>query len=131
MADYTKKNINEIKDSAEEYGVGEMQAARFGAEDLETADAGFSHIHVKPGQRQPFGHKHDEAEEIYFVVSGSGQVRLDDETVDLSEKDVLRIAPPVSRRFQAGDDGLELLVFGTRHEGDGEVLPDFWAPDEN
>jgi mannose-6-phosphate isomerase-like protein (cupin superfamily) len=130
MPNYTKKNISEIKDSAAEHGVGEMQAARFGAGDVEAEDTGFAHIHVKPGQRQPFGHKHDDAEEIYFVVSGSGQVRLDDETVDLAEKDVLRVAAPVARRFQAGDDGLELLAFGAHHKGDGEILPDFWAPDE-
>ncbi|MEA2351639.1 MAG: hypothetical protein QOJ14_53, partial [Thermoleophilaceae bacterium] len=23
--------------------------------------------------------------------------------------------------------GLELIVFGPRHEGDGEILPDFWS----
>jgi hypothetical protein len=34
----------------------------------------------------------------------------------------------VTRAFEAGEDGLELLVFGPRHQGDGEVVHgDFWA----
>lgn len=34
----------------------------------------------------------------------------------------------MARAFEAGDEGLELLVFGPRHEKDGEVLrEDFWS----
>ena len=29
----------------------------------------------------------------------------------------------------AGPDGLQLLAFGPRHEGDGEILKDFWPAD--
>jgi hypothetical protein len=28
----------------------------------------------------------------------------------------------VARAFEAGPDGLELLVFGPHHQGDGEIL---------
>jgi hypothetical protein len=28
--------------------------------------------------------------------------------------------------FEAGSEGLELLAFGPRHEGDGEVIRDWW-----
>lgn len=129
MPDYTKKNVADLKDSAKEYGISEIQEARFGAGEVDAEKTGFGHQVLKPGKRQAFGHKHDEAEEIYYMIAGSGQVRLDDETVDLVEKDVLRVAPEVARRFQAGADGLEYLSFGTRHEGDGEVMPDFWAPE--
>jgi hypothetical protein len=42
--------------------------------------------------------------------------------------DAIRVAPNVIRAFEAGPDGLELLAFGPRHEGDGEVLEeDVWA----
>jgi hypothetical protein len=33
----------------------------------------------------------------------------------------------VTRQFEAGSDGLEMLAFGPRHEGDGEVLPGWWS----
>jgi hypothetical protein len=41
--------------------------------------------------------------------------------------DAIRVAPGVTRAFQAGPDGLELLAFGPRHDGDGDVLPGWWS----
>ncbi len=129
MAEFTKKNLTEIKDSAREFGIGEIQEARFPGKDLDAKDTGVGHLRIKPGKRQAFGHQHDEAEEVYFVVSGSGRVRLDDEVVELAKDDFLRVSPQVKRRFEAGQDGLEFVVFGTRHEGDGAIDPEFWAPE--
>ena len=31
------------------------------------------------------------------------------------------------RYLEAGPEGLSVLVFGPRHEGDGEILRDFWT----
>ena len=59
-----------------------MQEARFATDDLEATDTGVSHVRLKAGKRQPFGHKHDEAEEVYVVIAGKGRVKLDDEIVD-------------------------------------------------
>ncbi|MDQ3729709.1 MAG: cupin domain-containing protein, partial [Actinomycetota bacterium] len=112
------------------FGMGELQEARFPAKELDAEDTGFGHQRIKPNQRQGLGHSHDDAEEVYFVVAGSGRVRLDDEEVDLEKEDFLRVAPEVKRRFEAGSDGMELVVFGTRHEGDGDMDPSFWAPDD-
>jgi mannose-6-phosphate isomerase-like protein (cupin superfamily) len=131
MADYTKKNLSEIKDSAQEFGIGEIQEARFPAEDLDSKATGVGHLRLKPGKRQAFGHRHDEAEEIYFVVAGSGRVMLEEELVELEKGDLLRVAPEVTRRFEADDEGLEYVVFGKWHEGDGEIDSDFWAPEDN
>ena len=61
------------------------------------------------------------------LTSGSGRAKLDDEIVDLSALDALRVAPKVTRAFEAGPDGLELLAFGPHHEGDGEIIQDWWA----
>jgi mannose-6-phosphate isomerase-like protein (cupin superfamily) len=130
MADYTKRNVSELKDSAEEYGVGEAMSVRFPTKELDAEETGMGHHFLKPGKRQSFGHKHDKAEEVYFIVSGSGRVRLDDETVELEKADFLRVAPSVMRRFEGGDDGLEFISFGTRHEGDGDIDPGFWAPED-
>ena len=131
MPDYTKKNVSELNDQAPDFGMGELQEARFPAKELDAEDTGFGHQRIKPNKRQGFGHSHDDAEEVYFVVAGSGRVRLDDDEVDLKKEDFLRVAPEVKRRFEAGPDGLELVVFGTRHEGDGDMDPGFWAPDDD
>jgi hypothetical protein len=55
-------------------------------------------------------------------------MKLDDEVVDVKRLDAIRVAPPVVRAFEAGDEGLEVLAFGPRHEGDGEILEgEFWS----
>jgi hypothetical protein len=41
--------------------------------------------------------------------------------------DALRVAPGVVRAFEAGPDGIELLAFGPRHAGDGEIIADWWT----
>jgi quercetin dioxygenase-like cupin family protein len=58
------------------------------------------------------------------VIAGSGRINLDGKAVELHPLDAVRVAPPVARAFEAGPDGLELLVFGPHHEGDGEILSD-------
>jgi mannose-6-phosphate isomerase-like protein (cupin superfamily) len=124
---YTLRNMEEVADIAPGSGFGEFQEARFARMALDCQQTGVTLIRVKPGKRQAFGHRHENAEEVYVVLSGSGRARLDDETVELKALDALRVAPTVARRFEAGDEGLELLAVGPHHEKDGELLPDFWA----
>jgi mannose-6-phosphate isomerase-like protein (cupin superfamily) len=123
--DYSIKNLREVKDAAAEAGVSDSLEARFAHEDVGAKDTGFSFQVVKAGQRQPFAHKHGEAEEIYVVVSGSGKLKLDDEVVDVARLDAIRIGPSIVRAFEAGDDDLELLVFGPRMAGDAQIVKDF------
>ena len=129
-APYTHRNLDEVDDSAPKFGYGELQEARFANEALETEQAGFALERVKPGKRQGFGHRHEGAEEIYVVIAGSGRVKLDDEIVELKRLDALRVSPEVARQFEADDEGLEILAFGARHEGDGELLHGWWAEEE-
>jgi mannose-6-phosphate isomerase-like protein (cupin superfamily) len=128
---YTLKNLRDVDDSAPKFGFGELQEARFARTDLDAEQTGVSLMRVKPGQRQGFAHRHENAEEVYVILSGSGQIKLDDEIVDVGPLDAIRIAPSVKRSLAAGDDGLEYLAFGQHHEGDGDILTDedFWAGD--
>jgi mannose-6-phosphate isomerase-like protein (cupin superfamily) len=123
---YTLKNLRDIEDKAVTFGIGEIQEARFPADDVGATSTGFGHQLIRPGKRQSFAHRHAEAEEVYVIIGGAGRVKLDDEIVELERLDVLRIAPAVTRQLEAGPDGLELLVFGPRHEGDGEIVKEFW-----
>lgn len=128
MASYTKKNLrDDIEDQAPGFGVGDRQSARFAAQALEAERTGVALMGVKPGQRQAFAHRHENAEEVYVILSGSGTLKLDDELVAVGPLDAIRIAPGVTRALEAGDEGLEYLAFGARHEGDGELVHDgFW-----
>ena len=123
--DYTIKNLREVEDLAAGHGFGEMQEARFAHGDLESKQSGISLQRVKPGKRHAFAHRHHDAEEIYVVVSGSGRVKLDDEIKEVGELDAIRVAPSVTRAFEADDGGLELIAFSPRAEDDAEIVKDF------
>ncbi|HET6171537.1 MAG TPA: cupin domain-containing protein [Gaiellales bacterium] len=107
--------------------MGEIEEARFCNGDLDAKATGFSLHRLKPGKRQPFGHKHEDAEEVYVVIAGSGRAKLDDEIIDITHHDAVRVAPGVIRSFEAGSDGMEMLVFGARHDGDGELIQGWWS----
>lgn len=124
---YTHVNLEAVEDSAAKHGFGETGEARFATGDLGAQRTGVSFHRLKPGRRQSFGHRHEQAEEVYVVVAGSGRVKLDDEVRELVALDAVRVAPPVTRCFEAGDDGMEVLAVGARHAGDGEILPGWWT----
>jgi mannose-6-phosphate isomerase-like protein (cupin superfamily) len=126
-AAYTILNLSDVEDSAPKFGLGELQQARFATKDLEAERTGVSHHHVTAGMRQGFGHKHEQAEEVYVVLSGSGRVKLDDEIIEIERLDAIRVAPGVIRAFEAGSEGLEVLAVGARHDGDGELLHGWWT----
>jgi mannose-6-phosphate isomerase-like protein (cupin superfamily) len=119
---YTVFNLRESEDMAAKHGFGDSQEARFPWRDLDAEATGVGLIKIKPRMRSPFAHRHGMAEEIYVVLSGSGKARLDDETCEITEMDAIRIAPSVVRSLEAGEDGLEVLAFGPRHEDDAEMV---------
>ncbi|MCW3002581.1 MAG: cupin protein [Conexibacter sp.] len=125
---YTIKNLRASEDMAPKFGFDAVQEARFAARDLGAEETGLALMRVKPGQRQAFAHRHEQAEEIYVILSGTGRIKLDDEIRGVAPLDAIRIAPGVARAFEAGDEGIEYLAFGPHHEGDGEIMKeDFWG----
>ena len=124
---YTIKNLRDVDDAAPKFGFQEVQEARFAHHDLDAESTGLAFHIVKPGCRQGFAHRHEHAEEIYVVLSGSGRIKLDDDVKEIRQLDAIRVAPHVGRSFEAGPEGLQLLACGPRHEGDGEIISgDFW-----
>ena len=127
MANFTVKNLKDIKDAGadREYDI----EARFGRDQIGSEHLGVTYFRYGPGYRVPFGHKHRQQEEAYIVTGGSGRVRLEDETVELRQWDVVRVAPEVARAFEAGPEGLEMIAIGSdRPEGgDSEIIQEFWT----
>ena len=87
--------------------------------------SGLSYQRVPPGYRFPYGHTHKKQEEVYVVVRGSGRMKLDDEIVELKEWDAVRVPPGTWRGYEAGPEGLEILVFGAPNLGEGQR--DWWS----
>lgn len=127
MANYTYANLGDVEDAAVKGGFSDSQEARFANEDLDLETLGISYQVVKPGKHHAFGHRHKEAEEVYVVLGGTGTIRLDDEEVAVKRLDAIRVAPEVTRGFEAGSDELELLVFSRRAPGDAEIVESFFA----
>jgi quercetin dioxygenase-like cupin family protein len=127
MPGYTVKNLMEIEDSAVAGGLSPDLEARFARKPLEAEQLGLSYQRFAPGYRSSFGHRHEDQEEVYVLLAGSGRLKLDDDVVELGPWDAVRIARDVTRAFEAGPDGAELLVVGAGRAGDAEVLPGWWS----
>jgi uncharacterized cupin superfamily protein len=127
MAGYEIVNLKEVENSAEKFGLSPDLEARFARKDLGAERSGISYQRLAPGFRAPFGHNHEDQEELYVVVGGGGRLKLDDDIVDVKAWDVVRIAPETMRNAEAGPDGLELLCFGAGRAGDTEPQPGWWS----
>ena len=124
---YTIKNLADVEDMAAKHGFSEIGEARFARVALEAEQTGVAYHVLRSGKRQAFAHRHDDAEEIAVVISGGGRVKLDDEVQEIRALDAIRLAPPVTRQFEAGPEGLAYLVFGPHRERDGELIHEgFW-----
>jgi mannose-6-phosphate isomerase-like protein (cupin superfamily) len=128
-AAYTLVNLKQVEDMAPKFGLSPGLESRFARAPLGLEKSGISYFRVAPGFRAPFGHTHSEQEEIYLLVSGSASVKLDDDVVELSEWDAVRIPPGTMRGFEGGPEGAELIAFGapSNENRDLEMVPDWWT----
>ena len=135
MSDVTKVPlIDDLKDLAQVAGFGDRLETRFARAALGSREGALGLQRIKPGQRQPFAHRHKEQEEIHVVIAGSGRLKVDHEIIEVGYLDAIRIAPDVIRQFEAGPDGMDLLIFGSPAGdptkvggGDGVTYSKFWA----
>ncbi|HEX2232800.1 MAG TPA: cupin domain-containing protein [Thermoleophilaceae bacterium] len=128
MAGYTVKKAEEIPDVSGDYP-GEM---RLGRDALESEQIAFTwrRMPAQTGGKGSYGHRHKTEEEIYCVVEGTLQFKLDDDVFDAGPGTVVRIAPEVVRSvWNEGPDDAVLIMVSPKGEdvmGDVEKVPDFW-----
>ena len=128
MADYTRVNLkSDVEDMAPKHDMEGIES-RFARTNLELENSGLSLYRLDGNYRTPFGHTHSEQEEVYVVISGSARVAVDDEVVELSQWDAIRIPSGAMRSMEAGADGAEILAFGAPNTDnkDAEVHPGWW-----
>ena len=76
MSDYTLVNLkDDVEDMAPKFGLSPGLESHFARVPLELTQSGLSYYRVAPGFRLPFGHTHEEQEEVYVVVSGSARMQ--------------------------------------------------------
>jgi mannose-6-phosphate isomerase-like protein (cupin superfamily) len=126
VTEFQQLNLHDLENFAERFGLAPDRDIRFGRSALGIEGGGFSYQKFAPNLPGSAGHRHRTQEEVYVVIAGSGQAKLDDEVRELRQWDVLRVLPPVARGFASGPDGLELLAIGFGEGGDGEIIEGFW-----
>ena len=130
MAEYTKVNLKEdVEDQAPKFGFAPNLESRFARKPLELEKQGISYYRVAPGFRVPFGHRHEEQEEVYVIVSGSARMKLDDDVIEMKTWDAVRVPGPVMRSFEAGSSGAEIIAVGAPNTDtkDAEMAPGGWS----
>ena len=91
MANYAKTNIG---------NEGRVELH----EKLSLTGAEISINQLPAGASCPFVHSHKNNEEIYGILSGKGKAVIDNETIELTAGDWLRISPAAKRQFFASQE---------------------------
>jgi uncharacterized cupin superfamily protein len=89
-----------------------------------TKGVGVNRVRVAPGKLSTPPHAHGASEEVFYVLAGSGLAWQDGQVHEVRPRDcVIHRAAELAHTFVAGADGLDYLVFGTRHPTDAAWLP--------
>jgi mannose-6-phosphate isomerase-like protein (cupin superfamily) len=134
VAAYTVTTLEEIPDVSGDYP-GEMRMSA-AAEHLGNEQLAFMwrRMPAQTGGKGSYGHRHKNDEEIYFVLDGTVQFKLEDEILDLGPGSVVRCAPEVVRSlWNEGPDDVTLMVVGRRSEDPGadvEKVDGFWPSED-
>ena len=89
-----------------------------------TRGVGVNRVRVAPGRLPTPPHSHSASEELFFVLGGSGLAWQDGAVHEVRPLDCVIYRPDgMEHTFVAGPEGLEYLVFGTRHPTEFGWLP--------
>ena len=129
MPGYTVRRLDEITNIFEGSYPGEMRMITYEI-DAEQVALTYRRMPQHTGGKGSYGHRHKTQEEIYYVISGKLQFKLDDDVVDVPAGTVVRVAPEVVRSvWNEGPDDVELVIAAKKIDdpaGDAELVPDFW-----
>jgi uncharacterized cupin superfamily protein len=122
MAGYTIKNLKaDVDDQAPNFGMSPQMEMRMARVPLEMQNAGISYQRLAPNFRLPFGHNHNQQEEVYVVLSGTLRAKVADEVHELGAFDALRVDRETMRSFEAGPEGAEVIAVGAPNTGPGDA----------
>jgi uncharacterized cupin superfamily protein len=89
-----------------------------------TIGVGVNRVRIDPGRLTTPPHSHGASEEIVFVLEGSGLSWQDEQVYEVRAGDcIVHLADREEHTLRAGDEGLLVLVYGTRHPTELGWLP--------
>ena len=130
MADYQIVHLEEVADWLGDYP-GEMRGITYaiGAEQVAVTHR---RMPQHTGSKGSYGHRHKTQEEIYFVLSGKLQFKLNDEIVEVVAQQAVRVPPETWRGVWNDEpEDAELIIVSTRLGDDPgadteKSAEDFW-----
>jgi mannose-6-phosphate isomerase-like protein (cupin superfamily) len=126
---YTLCHLDEAADAFGGQYPGEMKML---AAPLGTEQVAFTHRRMPQhsGGKGGYGHRHKTQEEVYFVLSGELQFKLDDDVIDVPAGTAVRVAPGTVRSvWNEQPEEAELIIVSTRiadGREDVELVESFW-----
>jgi mannose-6-phosphate isomerase-like protein (cupin superfamily) len=133
VGDYTVAGRGEALDIMAEYpGYGEMLSYT-GALGAEQVALTWRRMPAGTGGKGSYGHRHNNQEELYLVLSGEVQAKIGDDVITLGPGMAVRVPPTAYRSIHNDGPGdAELVICSVRvddPQGETEVTPDFWPED--
>ena len=128
MGGYQVLTLDQVPDVLGDYP-GEMQFITYeiGAEQVAIT---YRRMPQHTGGKGGYGHRHKTQEEIYFVISGRLQFKLDDDVFEAEKGTSVRVSPEVVRSVWNDEaEDAELLIVSKRIDdprGDTETVDNFW-----
>ena len=129
MSDYTHKSLPDVEDMAPQFGMPAEMQARFAGKPMGLERTGLTYFRLGPGLRIPFGHRHEDQEEVYVVIRGSARIKVGDDVLDLNELDAVRVAGDTLRNLEGGPEGAEVIAFGERAGQEQSEMVPGWLGD--
>jgi mannose-6-phosphate isomerase-like protein (cupin superfamily) len=131
MAEYSIARVADAPDMAADVGMDpDHFEIRFLREPLALRNFAVTFERFGGGWRPARGHRHTVQEEVYFLVSGRAQAKLDGEVIELEPWTAVRVPPATARAFRAaGDENAVFVAIAAPQAGfdDVEFIQDFWT----
>ena len=120
MAEYSHVNLSELEDQAPNLGADpEDFNIFFGRVPLGCEHCGVSLVRYAPGVKA-HGHRHKRQEEIYVLVTGSAEMKVGDDVIELTPWHAVRVPAHVMRGIKGGPEGCEVIAVGAPNTGPGD-----------
>lgn len=132
MSDYTVCKIEDVPDIFGGQYPGMMRSF---TEALGTEQVAFTHRTMPQGSggKGSYGHRHKTQEEVYFLVSGRLEMKVEHEVIELEPGSVVRVGADVYRSIHNVEPEEAVVVIVSKKiddpVADAEYVEDFWPVD--